>query len=48
MNLISYWWDNSNNQALKRAEELYKKALLYDSTFALAYAGLAGVYYGET
>jgi TolB-like protein/AraC-like DNA-binding protein/Tfp pilus assembly protein PilF len=35
---------SGNKQALNRAEYLYKKALAYDSTFALAYTGLADVY----
>jgi TolB-like protein/Tfp pilus assembly protein PilF len=38
---LKYWLDNSNLRALKEAETYYKKALEYDSTFALAYAGLA-------
>jgi TolB-like protein/Tfp pilus assembly protein PilF len=36
--------DNSNNQSLNKAEEFFNKALMYDSTFARAYAGLACVY----
>ncbi|TFH20710.1 MAG: hypothetical protein E4H10_16320, partial [Bacteroidia bacterium] len=39
-----YWLDNNNRKALERAEDLYYKALDYDSTFALAYIGLANVY----
>jgi TolB-like protein len=34
-----------NNQSLSRAEECFASACHYDTTFALAYAGLAGVYY---
>jgi len=33
-----------NREALERAEDLYHKALEYDSSFALAYTGLAWVY----
>jgi len=40
----NYWSDNDNIEALGRAEELYHKALEYDSTFALAYTGLARVF----
>jgi TolB-like protein len=36
-----YWLDNDNKTALERAEEMYKEALEYDPTFALAYTGLA-------
>jgi len=39
-----YWLDNTNREALERAEGLYHKALEYDSAFALAYTGLAKVY----
>jgi TolB-like protein len=35
------------NLSLNKARELFYKALSYDSTFARAYAGLAGVYYWE-
>jgi TolB-like protein/AraC-like DNA-binding protein/Tfp pilus assembly protein PilF len=42
-----YGSDNSNKQALNRAEYLYKKALKYDSTFAGAYAGLADVFWDK-
>jgi TolB-like protein/Tfp pilus assembly protein PilF len=38
-------YGNLNRQSLKRAEEMYNKALEYDSTFARAYIGLADVYY---
>jgi TolB-like protein len=43
----TYWNDTKNRQALERAEKLYNKTLEYDSTFALAYSGLAGVYLGK-
>ncbi len=33
-----------NSQSLKRSEALFKRSLEYDSTFALAYCGLAEVY----
>ncbi len=36
-----------NRDALYRAEDLYQKALEYDSTFALAYTGLAHVYWNK-
>ena len=39
---------NSDKKALKRAEEMYNKALKYDSTFALAYIGLGRVYMQDT
>ena len=39
-----YISDNSNKQTLKRAEEMYNKALELDSTYAKAYIGLAYVY----
>ena len=41
--LGKYYSDNNNIQALKRAEEMYYKALEYDSTFAMAYSGLSEV-----
>ena len=42
--LVNYWLNNNNKEALKRAENFYYKALEYDSTFATAYSGLAMVY----
>jgi TolB-like protein len=39
-----YWSDNDNKEALENAEDFYYKALEYDSSFALAYVGLANVY----
>ena len=41
---VEYWLDNYNREALERAEDLYLEALENDSTFALAYTGLAQVY----
>ena len=41
---LKYQLDNDNREALERAEDLYRKALEYDSTFAQAYTGLAWVY----
>jgi tetratricopeptide (TPR) repeat protein len=41
---LRYQFDNDNKEALERAEDLYYKALEYDSTFAQAYTGLAWVY----
>jgi hypothetical protein len=29
-----YWSDNNNTEALGKAEDLYREALKYDSTFA--------------
>ena len=43
--LYKYTSDYINVQALKIAEEMYRKALEYDSTFAQAYTGLACVYF---
>jgi len=42
--LEKYLLDEGNRGALVRAEDLYYKALEYDSTYALAYTGLAMVY----
>jgi TolB-like protein len=42
--LVNYWLNNNNKEALKLAENFYYKALEYDSTFATAYSGLAMVY----
>ena len=42
-----YQLDNDNRAALERAEDLYHKALEYDSTFAQAYTGLARVYWDK-
>jgi TolB-like protein len=42
-----YWIDNVNRAALEKAENLYQKALEYDSTFARAYIGLARVYWDK-
>ena len=44
--LTKYWLSlRKNKEALERAEDLYRKALEYDSAFALAYTGLADVYF---
>jgi TolB-like protein len=42
-----YWIDNRNKIALQKAEDFYHKALKCDSTFALAYTGLARVYWDK-
>src|ERR1035437_1262270 len=42
-----YWNNNSNNAALQKAEDFYQKSLRYDSSFALAYTGLARVYWDK-
>ena len=44
---IKYWINNRNKAALQIAEDLYHKALKYDSTFAQAYSGLASVYWDK-
>src|SRR5664280_2624962 len=47
------FWINKNNtgvlqkDVVQKAEDLYRKALKYDSTFAQAYAGLARVYWDK-
>jgi TolB-like protein/Tfp pilus assembly protein PilF len=43
--LEKYLIDRDDREALGRTEDLYYKALEYDSTFALAYTGLAMVYW---
>ena len=42
-----YWNDNRNTASLQKAEGLYHKSLKFDSTFALAYSGLARVYWDK-
>jgi TolB-like protein len=42
-----YWINNSDRAVLQKAEDLYHKALVYDSTFAQAYTGLARVYWDK-
>jgi tetratricopeptide (TPR) repeat protein len=42
-----YRTDKDKREALERAEDLYLDALEYDSTFALAYTGLASVYWDK-
>jgi TolB-like protein/AraC-like DNA-binding protein len=48
-----HWFDNivkfnnKNKLSLERAENLYRKALENDSAFALAYAGLARIYWDK-
>lgn len=42
---MEYWLDNSNQEALQKAENYYRKAQNHDSTFALAYVGLARIAY---
>ena len=42
---LKFQLDNKNTEALERAEDLYYKALDYDSAFAAAYTGLASVYW---
>jgi len=38
---MKYWLDSDDKNVLERAEDFYKKAIEYDSTFAQAYTGLA-------
>jgi TolB-like protein len=44
-----YWkyWVKGDREALEKVEDLYYKALEYDSTFAQAYSGLAMVYWNK-
>ena len=42
--LSLYLMDKTNREALNNAEKNYNKALQYDSTYALAYAGLGTIY----
>jgi len=42
-----YLLDNDNKGALEKAEDLYHKALEYDSTFPQAYTGLAWIYWSK-
>ncbi len=42
-----YFLNEDNREALKKAEDLYHKALNYDSTFARAYSGLAMIYWAK-
>ena len=44
---IKYWINPNDSAALKRSNDLYHEALKYDSTFALAYSGLAKVYWDK-
>ena len=44
---IKYWIDNKDREVLQQAEDLYHQALQYDSTYALAYTGLARVYWDK-
>ena len=45
LQVYDIWLDETNQNVLNRAEELYNKALEHDSSFALAYTGLAWVYW---
>jgi TolB-like protein len=42
--IVKYWINNNDIEALKRAEAFYKKALTVDSSFANVYSGLALIY----
>jgi TolB-like protein len=42
---LKYGMDKFDFEAVRRAEPLFHQALSYDSTFALAYAGLADVFW---
>ena len=45
--IVKYFLNENNREALKKAEDLYHKALKYDSTFARAYSGLAMIYWSK-
>jgi TolB-like protein/Tfp pilus assembly protein PilF len=42
-----FWIDNNDTTALGKAEDYYRKAMEYDSTFAASYTGLARVYWDK-
>jgi TolB-like protein len=44
---ISAGTNPTNKQFIERAEKMYKTALKYDPAFALAYTGLAGIYWSK-
>jgi TolB-like protein len=44
---IKYWIDDKDREVLQKAEYMYHQALQYDSTYALAYTGLARVYWDK-
>ncbi len=44
---LNYYFDRTNREALKKAEDLYRQALIHDSTYALAYTGLAWAYWDK-
>ncbi len=44
---VKYLLDNQQKDALEKAAQLYHNALEYDSTFALAYTGLAHVFWNK-
>jgi tetratricopeptide (TPR) repeat protein len=44
---LKYWNNLINRDALQKAEDLYHYTLQYDSTYALAYTGLAWVYWDK-
>ena len=43
----NFWMDRDNRDALKKAEEQYRKAIEHDVSFAQAYTGLAWVYWNK-
>jgi len=45
---MKYLTGGSGREALLRAEDLYREALVYDSTFAQAYSGMAMAYWNKT
>ena len=45
--LVKYWINGNNREALEQAEYHYRKALEYDSTFAKAYTGMAIIYWSK-
>ncbi len=42
-----YWMNSNDREALEKAEDLYRKTLECDSTFAQAYTGLAWAYWDK-
>ncbi len=44
---LKYWNNNTDRDVLQKAEDLYHYTLQYDSTYALAYTGLAWVYWDK-
>ncbi|WP_073165880.1 hypothetical protein [Tangfeifania diversioriginum] len=43
-----YYWNNRSLESINKSQEFFEKAIKADSTYALAYAGLADAYYSQT